>query len=270
MMSVEQDRDPDQHDAEQRAEEKLGALGGPGAAEGRSTVGDRLDTSDSRAARRERLQDQHDPERGGCLDREARADIGNGMGLKWGHDDHHQRAHDEDRSGNHQELGRLADPEEVDEGQNREAGERHRHEMVGQRREGAAEAGRAGGEADRHGEHVIDHQRACRQECEGAAEVGLGHRVSAPAVRVRGDHLRVGEDQQAEHRRDHQGQRHRKAQRAGASREQHKHHRLRPVGDARERVEAERGQPPRHVEVVAFLGVLSSSWRGNRPRFATR
>ena len=46
-------------------------------------------------------------------------------------------------------------------------------------------------------------------------------------------------------------------QRAGAGRDQHEHHRLGPVGDARQRVEAERRQPRDHAELVPLVGVLA-------------
>ena len=39
--------------------------------------------------------------------------------------------------------------------------------------------------------------------------------------------------------------------------DQHEHHRLGPVGDARQRVEAERRKAPDHAELVSLVGVLA-------------
>ena len=121
----------------------------------------------------------------------------------------------------------------------------------------AAERGCAGGEADGHGEHVVDHHRGGRQQARPTAQVRLGHRVGAAALGVRRDHLRVGDDQEREHRDDHDRDRHRVLERADPGGDEHEHHRFRPVGDARERVQAERGEPAEDGELVTLVGVLA-------------
>ena len=65
VMGVDQDRQPDQHHAEEHPERDLGSLGGPDArlAERRHPVGDRLHAGDGRASRRECLEQKHDPKR---------------------------------------------------------------------------------------------------------------------------------------------------------------------------------------------------------------
>ena len=59
----------------------------------------------------------------------------------------------------HQQLRRLGDPEHVDRGQQREAEQGDQQQVVREGREDAAEARRAGGQADRDRQHVVDEQR---------------------------------------------------------------------------------------------------------------
>ena len=123
----------------------------------------------------------------------------------------------------------------------------------------AAEAGRAGGKADRHGEDVVDEQRRRGEQRRDPAEVELRDGVRAAALGVRRDHLRVGDHEQRQHPGDHERQRQREAQRTRSRRDEHDDHRLGPVGDARERIEAERGEPASDAELVSLVGVLSSA-----------
>ena len=74
-------------------------------------------------------------------------------------------------------------------------------QMVGEGGEDAAEARRAGGEAHRDREHVVDDQRRGRQQRRDAPQVELRDGIRAAALGVGGDHLRVGHDEQDEHRR---------------------------------------------------------------------
>ncbi|MEI9977054.1 MAG: hypothetical protein WDO73_36380 [Ignavibacteriota bacterium] len=50
----------------------------------------------------------------------------------------------------------------------------------------------AGGDADRGGEHIIDHQRRGGQESSAMAQILACHRVRAAAARVGLDRLPVG------------------------------------------------------------------------------
>jgi hypothetical protein len=74
---------------------------------------------------------------------------------------------------------------------------------------------------------------------------------------VRGDHLRIGEDQDHEDRCDHNRQRQGPTQRAASRQDEDSDHRLRPVCDARKRVEAQCREAAKHTELVAGIGMLA-------------
>ena len=126
------------------------------------------------------------------------------------------------------------------------------------------ETRRARREADGDRQYVVDHERGGRQQCRNASEIALGDRVGAAPVGMRRDHLRVGHDEQREHARDHERQRDRVLQGAGARRDEHEHHRLGSVRDARQSVEAQRREPTANAQVVALLGMLAYQ-RSARP-----
>ena len=259
-MGADQQREPDEHHAQQHPQRDLRALrrAHPRRAERGHAVGDRLDAGHRRAAGGERLQDQHDPERGRRPDRaKARSDPGDRVGMKRPHDDHREDAHDEHRGRDHQQLGRLGDPEHVHRRQQRQPDQADEQQMMREAGEHTAETRRAGSQADRDGEHVVDEQRRRGEQRRNTAEIELRDGVGAAALGVRRDHLRVGDDQQRQHPGDHQRQRKREAERARSGRDQHQHHRLGAVGDTRQGVEAERRDPPSDAELVPFVGVLS-------------
>ena len=180
--------------------------------------------------------------------------------------DHGQDAQDEQPGRQQQELGRLSDPEHVDRREENQAGPGDHEQMALEGREDAGQAGRPGSQADGNGEHVIDHQGGGRQERRPAAQVGLGHRVGPAAVGVSGDHLGVGDDQDDQHPGDHAGEGERPVQRAGSGQDEHHHHGLRPVGHARERVQAERRHSSRDPELVTAVGMLAGSLARSAPR----
>ena len=68
-----------------------------------------------------------------------------------------------------------------------------------QRRHGRDQSADAGGDADGHVQHVVDHQRRGGEQAGAGAEVLLGDGVGAAAARVGADRLAVGEveDQRA-------------------------------------------------------------------------
>ena len=126
--------------------------------------------------------------------------------------------------------------------------------------EHAAEAGRARGEADRDGEHVVDDQRGRRQQRRPAPEVRLsrprrrrrprGARRS-PACRRSTSSASIAVITSVS------GSVKRSA--AGASSDQHEHHRLGAVGDARQRVEAERRNATEGAQLVPLVGVFTDA-----------
>ena len=211
-MGVDQQREPDQHHAEQDPERDLGALRGahPRLAERGHPVRDRLDAGDRRAPGRERLQDQHDPER--CRRGETRSRLVpiTATGWEWnGPTTITARMLTMKTSGRARISSRAdsAIPNMLTARQQRQPDQRDREQVVRERGEHAAEAGRAGREADRDRQHVVDDERRRRQQRRPAAEVRLGDRVRAAALGVRRDHLRVGDHQQHQHRGDHERQR---------------------------------------------------------------
>lgn len=138
--------------------------------------------------------------------------------------------------------------------------------MLRERGKDAAKACGARRETHRDRQHVVDDERCGSEQAWPAPKVRLRDRIGAATFGVRGDHLGVGDDEQREHARDHERERQRPVQRARARGDQHDDHRFGPIGDARERVEAERGEPAREAKLVALVGVLASPQR--RPSHA--
>ena len=75
-----------------------------------------------------------------------------------------------------------------------------------------------GGDADRHGQHVVDEQRRRGDEGGRLSDVLLRDDVGAAAARVGMDGLPVREDDNGQNRGDDKGDRRRKGERADARR----------------------------------------------------
>ncbi len=138
-----------------------------------------------------------------------------------------------------------------------QADQRHEQEVVGQRGKRAAQAGRPGGQAYGDGEDVIDDHGRRGQQARPAAQVGLGHRIGAAALGMGVDHLGVGDDEQASMAVITTVSGRTLVTAPVPASEEHDDHRLRAVGDARERVEAQRGQAAEDAELVALFAVLA-------------
>jgi len=133
VVHVDQQRQSDQHQAEQHAEADLRALRVADAvgAELGHAVGDRLNPRDRRAPSREGLQDQHHAQSRGDRERRLAApDQRHGVRVKGPHHDHREHAHDEHRRWQHQQPRRLGDAEHVDRGEQREPCQRHQQKVV--------------------------------------------------------------------------------------------------------------------------------------------
>ena len=100
-----------------------------------------------------------------------------------------------------------------------------------------------GRDGNRDGERVVNDQRGGGDQAGPVTEVGPRHRVRAAAVRVGVDHLAVGEHQDRQQEHDRDGDRQDQVQRAGARHGQHDDDRFRAVGDRRQGVQGQRGQP---------------------------
>ncbi len=260
-MGTDENGEADQHHPEQDAERDLGSLRGadPWLPERRHAVGDGLDTGDGGASGGKGSKEENEGDSRRRMDRDRGADLGHRVGMKRPDDEDGEDADDEHQRRQHQEPRRLRDADEIDRGEQHEADETD-HEQVGcQSREHAGETRCPGREADRDGEDVIDDERRRSEQRDAAAEVELGDRVRPSALGMGRDHLRVGEDEQDEHPRDDQRQRHREPQRAGPGENEDEHHRLRPVGDARQCIETERGETAADGQFMALVSVLAGA-----------
>ena len=143
VVVVDQQRQADEHRAEQHPERDLGDLrvAHTRPAERGDAVGDRLDAGHGGAAGRKGAEHQDDRER---LMRRGvrRADDRHRVGVKRADDDHREHARDEQHGRPHQQLRRFADPEQVDERQQEQADEADGQQVRGHPREDAAETRR--------------------------------------------------------------------------------------------------------------------------------
>ncbi len=125
------------------------------------------------------------------------------------------------REGEH--PARLPHAAQVAPGDQRDAGDRHRHDERGERRRAGHHRRDPAGHAHRDGEHVVQQQRCARDLGQADAEVVLGDDVGAARRRVGGDRLPVGQDQDGKQDgdadRDREGQRGRR--RPGDQQRQH-------------------------------------------------
>ena len=140
---------------------------------------------------------------------------------------------------------------------------RHTSEQVRlQRGKGRCHRLRASGQADRHREHVVDHQARRRDECYPAAEAGLGDGVRPAAVRMRRDDLAVGHDQDQQQDRKDDDDRQRVPDGRGAGDGERGDDRLRPVRHRGQRIRRECGEPAQHTEALTVtLAVLQRDAR---------
>ncbi|MFI5591522.1 hypothetical protein ACIA5G_41180 [Amycolatopsis sp. NPDC051758] len=99
-------------------------------------------------------------------------------------------------------------------------------------------------------EHVVHDQRRARDQGRAAAEVGPADAVRAAAVRERGDHLPVGQRQDAEQQRDAQRHRHGEAEPGAARHGQHDDDGFGAVRHRRHRVQGQRRQAAHHGQPV--------------------
>ncbi len=106
-------------------------------------------------------------------------------------------------------------------------------------RDSGDERADAGGDADRGGEHVIDHQRGCGKQARAGAQVFAGDRVGSAAVRIGLDGLPVGEIHDAQQDDDADADREDVSDAGGSERDQQRERSFGSVGGGTERVEPE-------------------------------
>ena len=187
---VRQHGQPEQHQAQDHAEQELGALGSgdPRFFEERDPVCDRLHAGEGAAAGRERLQDEEhaqglhrvrgDYRPAGLTGAQAeRVDQTDG--------DDGQQPDDEHERGDEEGTGALTEATEIERRHDHEDGEADRDGVRSRRGEGGCELAHAGGNRDRHRQRVVDDERGAGQLADPGPEVVAGHGVRASAVRGR-------------------------------------------------------------------------------------
>ncbi|KUN90158.1 hypothetical protein AQJ66_00750 [Streptomyces bungoensis] len=230
--------------ARSHAQEEFGALRPPDArlAEHRDGVGDGLDPGQRGASRRERLEQQEQSQCLGGVEGLGRADGRGGCRTRQAHDDA-EHAHDEERHGQHQHARAVRDAPQVHGGEQSRPDQTHGQGMVCEDRESRREAGGAGGEADRDGQDVVDHEAGRGEQTDPGSQILLRHGVRSAAVRMHGDHLAVRDDQDARQPDDDQGDRQRRGDRSRPGDRQGDHDGLGTVRDRTQRVQRQRGEP---------------------------
>jgi hypothetical protein len=99
------------------------------------------------------------------------------------------------------------------------------------------QAGCAGGQADRDGQDVVDHQAGPGEQAESSTQVLFRDRIRATASGVDCDHLAVGRHQDNQQHRDRYRDRQGEGGGARSSRHEGDNDGLRPVGDAGQRIQ---------------------------------
>ena len=134
---------------------------------------------------------------------------------------------------------------EVREGDEPHQPHRDRHAAVREPRRGRGDGQRPGGDAHRHGQHVVGQDRRRRDQARRLAEVLPGDDVGAAALGVGAHGLPVRRDHDAQDQRDHERDRQHVAERERPGRGQDEHHLLGGVGDRGQRVRGEHRQRQR-------------------------
>ena len=169
------------------------------------------------------------------------------------------RRDDEQVRRNHERDARLAHAAKVDERDHRQdrQAERQRVRLEhGERRDQGADTGR---DADGHDQHVVEHERGGGEQAGGRAQVLLGHRVRAAAVRIRRDRLPVGEIDDQQDDDDQRADRPDVPQAGRSQRNQQRQRGLRAVGGRTKRIEPEHRNAREHPDPLLTLFV-SRQW----------
>ena len=268
------DRQPEEHDAEQRSHdhERLAGVLPCGLAERRNAVRDRLDAGHRGAARRERVQHERDrsahEEEIGLAARAEVHDAGHAVivGLRepaverLEHADTDQDRHvdDEEVRGDCEELPRLLHATQVPPGDDHDEQDRDRQDPRREHAERRCECGGAGGNRHRHGEHVVGEERDAGHLRGQEPEVVACHHVRATGGGVRLDRLPVRKDQEQQHREERDRDRHDEREgREPDDRHEHAQHLFGGVRRRREVVGSEHGEGGRLAQtlVLELLGV---------------
>ena len=197
---AEKDR-PEQRAHDHQRDRRVAALV---ALHARDAVRDGLASGKTDGSRRERAEHEKDGERleafrGERLRRlRGRRDISRRDAVDAVDDERRDRSDvDVGRAGEHDP--RLADPAKVAEHEYRDEREPDQDPLVVEDRREARDCGDAGRGRGRHGEDVVDEQRRGRNESRQRPQVVARDDVAPAAVRVRGDDLRLREDDDREH-----------------------------------------------------------------------
>ena len=165
-----QNGQPQQHGAQDRSEQELGALGPghPGLLEQGHAVGDGLDPGQGTAPGRERLEHQQDRDRfdgAGGHQRVPGLRLTQAQGVDQADGNDGQQPDDEDEGRDEKGTGPLPQPAEIEHGDDQEDAQAHRDHVGRRGGKGRGQLTDAGGDGDGHGEGVVDDQRRSRPTC---------------------------------------------------------------------------------------------------------
>ena len=153
-----------------------------------------------------------------------------------------QEPDDEHEGGDEEGACPLAQPAEIERGDDQQDPQAHRDHVGSGGREGRGQLTDAGGDRDGDGQGVVDDQRRPGQLAGLMPEVVAGHRVGAAPVRIGVDDLPVGDHQDDQQDDDGDGDGQDEVKGGGAGRGQDDENGLGPVGDRGQRIEGEGGQ----------------------------
>jgi len=125
--------------------------------------------------------------------------------------------------------------------------------MVGQRRKNARETRGSYSKTYGDGEDVVDHKDAAARSDAGRPRFAFATAYAPPPSGCAEITLRVREHENHEDRRDDDCERHGPAQRAAPGQDENHDHRLRPIGDPRQCVEAQRCEPTEHADLMTGI-----------------
>ena len=156
--------------------------------------------------------------------------------------DDREQADDEEQGREQEGPGRFAQASQVENGDDRQDAEADRDGGGADAGEGGCQRPHPGGDRHGDGQGVVNDQGGGRDQADVGAEVVPGHGVGTAAVRVGGDDLAIGEDQDGQEGDDHDGDRQHQVEGSRAGRRQHDDDGLGAVGNRGQGIEGERGQ----------------------------
>jgi hypothetical protein len=262
--------DAREHHDGQSAHDRQGRCGvaRPGGPEARYAVAHRLHAGERRAAAGERAQGEEDREQtaGAVVGDEAVRGALGGQGLSecepyagHGQQDEHDRH--ESVCGHREHAAGLLHPAQVDDGEQDDQAEGQGHRVGHEHGHRRGDRGDARDDRDGDGQHVVDEQRAGRDESGPGAEVPAADRVGPAAVRIGVARLPVGGDDDDQQRDHADGQPRREVQHPQAAQSEHEDDLLGRVGHGAEWIRAEdgEGEPLRQEGLAEPVGAQGAA-----------